>query len=125
MKKGDIYSVVGVEQDASGVIVETDAGHVLGVIAAHDVEVGAKLPGGARVRRLVQGVPEGRDLPRPDPSALGQVLISWIDGPHIRGHIRIKANRLLIHLVGDAPVGKVPARPASAAPLCRPVRPSP
>ncbi len=43
MKKGDIYSVVGVEQDASGVIVETDAGHVLGVIAAHDVEVGAKL----------------------------------------------------------------------------------
>ena len=43
MKKGDVYTVVDVEAGDGGVLIQTDAGHVLGVIAAHDVEVGAKL----------------------------------------------------------------------------------
>lgn len=43
MKKGDIYSAVEVQQDSSGVIIRTDSGHLLGVVAAEGVEVGTKL----------------------------------------------------------------------------------
>lgn len=43
MKKGDIYTLVEVEETPSGVTVRTDGGHVLGVVGPKDVAVGAKM----------------------------------------------------------------------------------
>ena len=43
MKKGDVYTVVDVEAGDGGVLIRTDAGDLLGGVAAGDVEVGAKI----------------------------------------------------------------------------------
>ena len=43
MKKGDIYTAVEVEENASGVLVRTDAGDLLGVVDAKGVNVGDRI----------------------------------------------------------------------------------
>lgn len=40
MKKGDIYTAVEVHEDENGVLVRTDAGDLLGIVAAKGVQVG-------------------------------------------------------------------------------------
>lgn len=43
MQKGDIYTAIEVQEDPAGVLIRTDGGHLLGVVAAKDVQVGAKM----------------------------------------------------------------------------------
>lgn len=43
MTKGDILTVAEVSEDASGSLVRTDRGELLGVLSAKGVPVGAKL----------------------------------------------------------------------------------
>lgn len=43
MEKGDILTAVNVDEDESGTVVETDSGHVLGILSVRGVKVGQKM----------------------------------------------------------------------------------
>lgn len=43
MQKGDILTAIEVDEDASGTVVHTDAGYVLGILSAKGVKVGQKI----------------------------------------------------------------------------------
>lgn len=43
MKKGDILTAVEVREDASGSLVRTDSGELLGILSAKEVAPGAKM----------------------------------------------------------------------------------
>ena len=80
MQKGDIYTAIEVQEDPSGVLIRTDGGHLLGVVAAKDVQVGAKMQVGPVCGDFKPSAPERR-LSNPLWGRQHRVWRARADGP--------------------------------------------